>query len=69
MVDEGNDMQGLEMEATTTNGEQENWYFDERIKRLLLDLQRHWLADYQKSREKSLVELAERVSANIRIIF
>ncbi|KAI6182217.1 MYND finger [Aphelenchoides bicaudatus] len=49
-------------DALQTNREDsENWYLDERIKRLLLDLQRHWLVDYQNSREKSLVELTAKM--------
>jgi hypothetical protein len=48
-------MQGVNREDS------ENWYLDDRIKRLLLDLQRHWLVDYQNSREKSLVDLTAKV--------
>ncbi|KAI6235799.1 MYND finger [Aphelenchoides besseyi] len=40
---------------------QTDWYMDDRVKRLLLDLQRHWLLDYRMSRERALVELTEKV--------
>lgn len=57
-------MQGLNLESGGELGPQEDsWYMDERIKRLLLDLQRHWLMDYQNSRERVLVEITERVSS------
>ncbi|KHJ92784.1 MYND finger [Oesophagostomum dentatum] len=44
-------------------GEQEvdNWVLDERMKRMIMDLQRHWLTDYQQSREKLLVEMTEKL--------
>lgn len=31
------------------------------MKRMLMDLQRHWLTDHQQSREKLLVEMTEKV--------
>lgn len=37
-------------------------FTNDRVKRLICDLQRHWLTDYQQSREKLLVEMTERVS-------
>lgn len=40
----------------------EHWVLDDRMKRMIMDLQRHWLTDYQQSREKLLVEMTERVS-------
>lgn len=40
----------------------EHWVLDDRIRRMIMDLQRHWLTDYQQSREKLLVEMTERVS-------
>ncbi|KAI6214740.1 hypothetical protein M3Y94_00304300 [Aphelenchoides besseyi] len=40
---------------------QTDWYMDDRVKRLLLDLQRHWLLDYRMSRERALVELTEKL--------
>ncbi|TKR67499.1 hypothetical protein L596_023647 [Steinernema carpocapsae] len=39
----------------------EQWVLDERMKRMIVDLQRHWLTDYQQSREKLLVEMTERL--------
>lgn len=38
-----------------------NWLLDDRMKRMIMDLQRHWLTDYQQSREKLLVEMTEKV--------
>lgn len=40
----------------------DNWVLDERMKRMIMDLQRHWLTDYQQSREKLLVEMTEKVA-------
>lgn len=40
----------------------QTWVLDDRMKRMIMDLQRHWLTDYQQSREKLLVEMTERVS-------
>lgn len=34
---------------------------DEKMKRMIMDLQRHWLSEYQQSREKLLVEITEKV--------
>ncbi|KAK5986718.1 MYND-type domain-containing protein [Trichostrongylus colubriformis] len=31
------------------------------MKRMIMDLQRHWLTDYQQSREKLLVEMTEKL--------
>lgn len=42
----------------------DHWVLDDRMKRMIMDLQRHWLTDYQQSREKLLVEMTERVSFN-----
>ncbi|CAI2349059.1 unnamed protein product [Caenorhabditis sp. 36 PRJEB53466] len=42
-------------------GGTENDYVDERAKRLIGELQKHWLTDYHNSREKSLVELTEKL--------
>ena len=42
-------------------GDGDGWMLDERMKRMVLDLQRHWLTDYQQSREKLLVEMTEKV--------
>uniref|UniRef100_A0A0M3I855 MYND-type domain-containing protein n=2 Tax=Ascaris TaxID=6251 RepID=A0A0M3I855_ASCLU len=39
----------------------EHWVLDDRMKRMIMDLQRHWLTDYQQSREKLLVEMTERL--------
>ncbi|KAK0421407.1 hypothetical protein QR680_015220 [Steinernema hermaphroditum] len=39
----------------------DQWVLDERMKRMIMDLQRHWLTDYQQSREKLLVEMTERL--------
>ncbi|KJH50820.1 hypothetical protein DICVIV_02970 [Dictyocaulus viviparus] len=41
--------------------EVDNWVLDERMKRMIMDLQRHWLTDYQQSREKLLVEMTEKL--------
>ncbi|GMS89428.1 hypothetical protein PENTCL1PPCAC_11603, partial [Pristionchus entomophagus] len=38
-----------------------NWLLDDRMKRMIMDLQRHWLTDYQQSREKLLVEMTEKL--------
>ncbi|PAV64199.1 hypothetical protein WR25_22021 [Diploscapter pachys] len=35
------------------------WVVDDRMKRMIMDLQRHWLQHYQEAREKMLVELTE----------
>ncbi|CAJ0585857.1 unnamed protein product, partial [Mesorhabditis spiculigera] len=40
--------------------EPESWA-DERVRQMVMDLQRHWLVDYQQSREKLLCELTERL--------
>lgn len=53
----GNDSRDVDMPSR----EDSDWYLDDRIKRLLLDLQRHWLEEYQRDREKALVELATKV--------
>lgn len=58
-----------ELEATfkfdDENGQMgaSNWNQDlgENVKGVLVDLQQHWLADYQKSREKVLVDTVEKV--------
>ncbi|VDD86869.1 unnamed protein product [Enterobius vermicularis] len=34
---------------------------DEKMKRMIMDLQRHWLSEYQQSREKLLVEITEKL--------
>jgi hypothetical protein len=70
MVDTNDELQGLEMPNDAQGHlDGENWYLDGRMKRLLLDLQRHWLLDYQASREKALVEITERVRLNIPFEF
>uniref|UniRef100_A0A8R1HRZ3 MYND-type domain-containing protein n=1 Tax=Caenorhabditis japonica TaxID=281687 RepID=A0A8R1HRZ3_CAEJA len=51
-----------EMEMGDVIAEQENHeYVDDRTKRLLSELQKHWLTNYHNSREKALVELTERL--------
>lgn len=52
-----------EMMAVKAEGEihKEPFVLDERMKRMIMDLQRHWLTEYQQSREKILVEMTERV--------
>ncbi|KAH7700249.1 MYND finger family protein [Aphelenchoides avenae] len=40
---------------------QEPWVLDDKMKKMLMDLQRHWLQDYQNSREKMLVEITEKL--------
>lgn len=58
-----------ELEATfkfdDENGQMgaSNWNQDlgENVKGVLVDLQQHWLADYQKSREKVLVDTVEKL--------
>lgn len=58
---------GLEHEMDHPSGSnvpmpgQEQWVLDEKMKKMLMDLQRHWLEDYQNSREKMLVEITEKV--------
>jgi hypothetical protein len=39
----------------------DNLYGDERVKGLLLDLQRHWQHDYKLSQERIMVALTEKV--------
>uniref|UniRef100_A0A0N5AS72 MYND-type domain-containing protein n=1 Tax=Syphacia muris TaxID=451379 RepID=A0A0N5AS72_9BILA len=39
----------------------EPFILDDRMKRMIMDLQRHWLNEYQQSREKILVEMTERL--------
>ncbi|CAD5216491.1 unnamed protein product [Bursaphelenchus okinawaensis] len=59
-------MQSLDLEGANIpqmQSQNDDWYMDERIKRLLLDLQRTWLLDYQASREKVLIEITERLHA------
>ncbi|KAI6203497.1 hypothetical protein M3Y94_00563800 [Aphelenchoides besseyi] len=46
-----------EMQSISTSGE--TWFLDDRIKSMLLDLQRHWLMHYENSREKALVQMTE----------
>ena len=41
----------------------------ERFKKPLIDLQRHWLTEYSKSREKLLCELTENVSFPLCFIY
>jgi hypothetical protein len=38
---------------------------DENAKRVLVELQRHWLEEYHFAREKTLVELTEKVNKSI----
>jgi len=42
----------------TENGD---WVMDERMKKMLTDLQQHWLVEFQQSREKLLVDLTEKL--------
>jgi hypothetical protein len=51
---------GIEVRDVHEAGD--SWVLDDRMRRMLMDLQRHWLTDYQQSREKLLVEMTERVS-------
>jgi hypothetical protein len=37
------------------------WAVDERTKKAIVELQRHWLSEYHNAREKVLVELTEKV--------
>lgn len=53
---------GQSQAGSSTAGGQQQWVLDERMKRMLMDLQRHWLNDYQQSREKMLVEMTEKVN-------
>ncbi|CAD6195962.1 unnamed protein product [Caenorhabditis auriculariae] len=39
----------------------DNWPVDDRLKRMIVDLQRQWVTDYQHSREKVLVEVTEKL--------
>uniref|UniRef100_A0A914D245 MYND-type domain-containing protein n=1 Tax=Acrobeloides nanus TaxID=290746 RepID=A0A914D245_9BILA len=39
----------------------DGWVLDDRMRRMLMELQRHWLGDYRQSREKVLVEITERI--------
>ncbi|CAJ0951430.1 unnamed protein product, partial [Mesorhabditis belari] len=41
--------------------ENEPWILDDRMKEMIVSLQRHWLNDYQQSREKLLIELTEKL--------
>lgn len=34
---------------------------NENLKRIIMDLQRHWLNDFQRQREKLLIEVTEKV--------
>lgn len=52
---------GPSQTGSSSAGGQQQWVLDERMKRMLMDLQRHWLNDYQQSREKMLVEMTEKV--------
>ncbi len=45
------------------------WVIDEHFKKMLTDLQRHWLVEYQQSREKLLVEVTEKVAFNCTFLF
>ena len=50
--------------ADTTSGgvgAAQGWVLDEKMRQMLMDLQRQWLADHQQSREKLLVELTEKL--------
>jgi len=42
-------------------GGQGGWSMDERTKKAIVELQRHWLSEYHSAREKVLVELAEKL--------
>ncbi|CAB3401606.1 unnamed protein product [Caenorhabditis bovis] len=49
---------------SSSQGQEEapvDWVLDDRLKRVIVDLQRHWLNDYHNSREKALVELTEKL--------
>lgn len=60
----------MELGTTTTlkppprSGEEgAGWAIDDRFKKMLMELQRYWLTEYQQSREKLLVELTEKLHA------
>lgn len=36
-------------------------YADDKIRRMIIDLQRHWLTDYHHAREKALVDLTNKL--------
>ncbi|KAI6229066.1 MYND finger [Aphelenchoides fujianensis] len=54
MAETNDQLQGMD-----GDGGENSWYLDSRIKRLLLDLQKHWMVDYENSREKALVQMTE----------
>lgn len=54
------------LEPRHSGGGDEEWMLDERMRRLLLDLQRHWLTEHQQARERLLVELTEKVKKQTR---
>jgi hypothetical protein len=48
-------------EDSGQQGGTSGWSMDERTKKAIVELQRHWLSEYHSAREKVLVELAEKV--------
>ncbi|KAH7680083.1 MYND finger family protein [Aphelenchoides avenae] len=49
----------ISLQPQSSHGEP--WVIDGKMKKMLMDLQRHWLHDYQASREKMLVEITEKL--------
>ncbi|KAI1705066.1 zinc finger MYND domain-containing protein 11 [Ditylenchus destructor] len=55
-------MGGHGVSTEVVGGHNQNaWVLDDRMKRMLMDLQRHWLSEHQQSREKLLVEMTEKL--------
>uniref|UniRef100_A0A1I7V3M5 MYND-type domain-containing protein n=1 Tax=Caenorhabditis tropicalis TaxID=1561998 RepID=A0A1I7V3M5_9PELO len=44
----------------------ENLYVDDKMRRLIIDLQRHWLTDYHTAREKILEDLTRKLHEEFR---
>uniref|UniRef100_A0A1I7UJW0 MYND-type domain-containing protein n=1 Tax=Caenorhabditis tropicalis TaxID=1561998 RepID=A0A1I7UJW0_9PELO len=51
----------IKMEIEAENRIVDNTVVDNRTKRVLAELQKHWINEYHNSREKALVELTERL--------
>lgn len=60
MVDEGNNLHEVEMQPNDDGAAQ--WTHDDRMKRLIFELQKHWLSTYQKEKQKAVTQLITRVS-------
>ncbi|EFO99457.1 hypothetical protein GCK72_025739 [Caenorhabditis remanei] len=56
-----------DFETQSVTGQLGDLYVDDKMRRMIVDLQRHWLTDYHQSREKALVDLTEKLHEEFRI--